>query len=135
MKRGLSIGVAASVFDVVTTQMQPAFDGRVVHPVYGTVAMVYHMEWAARKVILPFLQEDEEGIGTGVQVRHLYPAPIGTQIEVKAVCVGLLDNVINCEVQVWAGEQLLGEGRVEQRIVLRKSLHERFPEVWPLSQS
>jgi fluoroacetyl-CoA thioesterase len=131
MKKGLEIGTTARVTDVVTPTMQPAFAGAVVHPVYGTVAMVYHMEWAARQVILPFLSDDEEGIGTGVKVRHLHPAPIGTEIEAKAICTSIHDNVITCDVEVWAMNHLIGEGSVEQRIVLRKSLHERFPEVWP----
>ena len=135
MKKGLEIGTTARVADVVSPEMQPAFAGNVVHPVYGTVAMVYHMEWAARQVILPFLMEDEEGIGTGVKVRHLHPAPVGTEIEAKAVCTSIHDNIITCDVEVWAMQQLLGEGSVEQRIVLRKSLHERFPEVWPMIDS
>jgi fluoroacetyl-CoA thioesterase len=130
MKEGLKIGTTARVTDVVTSQMQPAFGGNVVHPVYGTVAMVYHMEWAARQVILPFLSDDEEGIGTGVKVRHLHPAPVGSEIEARAVCTDIHDNVILCDVEVWATGQLLGEGSVEQRIILRKSLRERFPEVW-----
>jgi len=101
-----------------------------VHDVYGTVAMVYHMEWAARRVILPFLEEHEEGIGTGVEVRHLYPAPVGAEVRAHAVCVKIQGNTVVCDVTVWNGNQQLGDGQVQQRIIGRNTLHERFPEMW-----
>lgn len=45
----------------VTEDMIAAFGGEMVHPVLSTVTMVYYMEWVGRKVILPFLEEGEEG--------------------------------------------------------------------------
>lgn len=130
MKEGLRVGLEATVTDVVATHMRPAFDGEVVHEVYGTVAMVYHMEWAARNVILPFLEEDEEGIGTGVEVRHLNPAPVGATIHATAICTSIEGHVIVCDVTVWHGNRRLGSGRVQQRIIERRVLQERFPEMW-----
>lgn len=130
MKEGLQIGTEAVVQDIVSYDMRPAFDGRVVHDVYGTVAMVYHMEWAARRVILPFLEDHEEGIGMGLEVRHLQPAPIGAMIRAKAVCTAIDGNVVVCDVTVWYGERQLGAGQVRQRILERQVLHKRFLEMW-----
>jgi fluoroacetyl-CoA thioesterase len=118
------------VEDTVNDFMLPAFDGRVVHPVYGTAAMVYHMEWAARHVILPYLDDGEEGIGTGVRVRHLHPAPKGATIRACAECTRIEDNIVICEVKVYHGDHLLGDGEVEQRIIPKRMLHERFPDCW-----
>ena len=132
MKRGLQIGTCASVRDIVTPLMQAAFGGEIVHPVYGTAAMVYHMEWAARLVILPYLEEDEEGVGTGVRLKHLSPAPVGTEIEAQAVCMKHEGNVILCDVNVFTNGELLGSGQVEQRVLPRQVLHERFPEMWTI---
>jgi fluoroacetyl-CoA thioesterase len=130
VKLGLAVGTEATVEDVVTSEMRPAFGGQVVHPVYGTSAMVYHMEWAARRVILPYLEDDEEGVGTGVMVRHLHPAPVGAIISARATCTRFEQNIVVCSVQVWQGEQLLGDGEVEQRILSRASLHDMFTELW-----
>lgn len=130
MKKGLRIGTEAFVEDVVSSDMRPSFDGRIVHDVYGTVAMVYHMEWAARRVILPYLEDHEEGIGTGVEVQHLQPAPVGAAIRAQAVCTAIEGNLILCNVTVWHGERQLGAGVVKQRILERQTLHNRFPEMW-----
>lgn len=130
MKPGLTIGTTATVEDVVTQDMQPAFGGQIVHPVYGTAAMVYHMEWAARRIILPYLEDHEEGVGTGVRVQHLYPAPVGAAIVAMARCTNVMDHVITCAVEIRANGRLLGCGEVEQRVLSREQLHERFPELW-----
>jgi len=130
VKEGLRVGSEAVVTDVVAQHMRPAFEGQVVHDVYGTAAMVYHMEWAARRVILPFLEEHEEGIGTGVEVRHLYPTPVGAEVRAHAICVTIQGNTVVCDVTVWNGNQQLGDGQVQQRIIGRNTLHERFPEMW-----
>jgi len=57
VKEGMDIGRQESIEVKVTEEMFASFEGEVVHPVYSTVAMVYHMEWVSRKIILPFLNE------------------------------------------------------------------------------
>lgn len=133
MKPGLTAGISAEVTDTVQDGMEAAFGGRIIHSVYGTAAMVYHMEWAARRVIEPYLEPFEEGIGTGVDVRHLHPAPIGAQIRARAVCTEVHGDRVSCEVEVYHDEQLLGTGTVSQRVIAKLSLHERFPELWPVA--
>ncbi len=131
MKEGLRAGVAATVEDVVTEAMRPAFNGMLIHPVYGTAAMVYHMEWAARQVILPYLEEEEDGVGTGVQVCHIHPAPVGARVLARAVCIAVEDSGrVVCNVSVWNNQVLLGEGQVEQRILLKRVLQDRFHDLW-----
>lgn len=69
---------------IVTPEMRAAFEGEVVHEVYGTTPMVGHMELAARRVILPAREEGEEGIGYKVDITHLAPAPVGSRVTVTA---------------------------------------------------
>ncbi len=61
MKEGLQIGARAEVTAKVSEEMFAQFEGQIVHRAYSTVAMVYHMEWASRKIILPYLESHEEG--------------------------------------------------------------------------
>ena len=55
MKRGMEVGREETIEIIVTEDMFASFEGEVIHPVYSTVAMTYHMEWVSRKIILPFL--------------------------------------------------------------------------------
>ena len=58
------------------------------HPVYATYWLVKHAELASRKIILPFLEPHEEGIGHEASVRHLAPALPGMRVRVRAVHEG-----------------------------------------------
>ncbi len=104
----------------VTPAMFAQFEGKVVHPVYSTAMMVYHMEWVSRLIILPFLENEEEGMGAEVSVKHLSPAPVGSELDIQANVVSLKKNVIVTNVQVKAGERMVGTGEVTQ-VVLAKS--------------
>src|SRR5215472_14146454 len=86
MREGLITGTTGAVEITVTEAMVARFDDLgLVHPVYATWMMVKHMEEASRKVILPFLEEDEDAVGHAVQVVHLAPTPVGMRVRVRAV--------------------------------------------------
>ena len=69
----------------VTDEMTVNFGelGRV-HPVYATYWMARHFEEAGRKIILPFLEEGEGGIGSEVEVNHTASALPGMTVTVTA---------------------------------------------------
>ncbi|GGL08987.1 thioesterase family protein [Deinococcus radiotolerans] len=54
------------------------------HPVYATYWMAKHFEEAGRKIILPFLEAGEGGIGTQVDVTHTASALPGMTVTVTA---------------------------------------------------
>ena len=125
MKTSLQVGQAADVTITVTEDMCPAFDEIVVHRVYSTWSMAHHMELAARKVLAPHLEEDEEGIGSHLSIDHLAPAPVGHDVRVHAEAIEVDDEGVVCEVTAWDGDRLLGRGRQVQR-VLPKSVLQRI---------
>src|SRR5574337_102694 len=85
MRDGLAPGAQAQVTIVVTPAMVAEFEELgLVHRVYSTWAMVHHMELACRKVILPYLEPDEEAVGYSVSVTHLAPTPVGMKVTVTA---------------------------------------------------
>lgn len=55
-----------------------------VHPVYATYWMAKHFEEAGRKIILPFLEDGEGGIGSQVEVMHTGPALPGMTLTITA---------------------------------------------------
>ncbi|WP_282137612.1 thioesterase family protein [Rossellomorea aquimaris] len=130
MKSGLAEGHMAIVTTEVTPSMYAQFEGGVVHPVYSTVSMVYHMEWASRKIILPYLEDHEEGMGAKVNVEHMAPAKNGSSLEIKASVIKYERNIIVTEVTVRDKEndRLIGKGEVKQVVLPKEKINERIKE-------
>jgi fluoroacetyl-CoA thioesterase len=124
MKLGIKEGLTAKVHATVTPDMFAQFEGDVVHPAYSTVSMVYHMEWAARKIILPYLEDHEEGMGGAVRVKHIAPSPEGSSITITATLSELRDNVIYTKVDVQNEKGIIGIGEVKQVILPKIKIKE-----------
>jgi predicted thioesterase len=126
MKPSLAVGNTAVVTITVTQDMCPAFDGIVVHRVYSTWSMAHHMELAARKVLAPHLDEDEEGIGSHLSIDHIGPTPVGETVRVTAEAVELGRSTLVCSVTAYHvrpdDERIVGQGTQTQRILPRKKL-------------
>lgn len=122
MKPGMSVGQTASITTAVTPDMFAQFEGEVVHPVYSTVSMVYHMEWASRKIILPYLEEDEEGMGGAVSMKHIAPSGEGTVVTVTATLSEMRSNVVMTKVEVRNEAGIIGTGEVKQVILPKEKI-------------
>ncbi|MDM7324437.1 MAG: thioesterase family protein [Thermus sp.] len=133
--RSIPIGFEAVFETVVTPEMTVNFEELgPVHPVYATYWMAKHMELAGRKIILPFLEEGEEGIGSYVEVRHLASALPGMRVRILARHERTEGNRVYASMEAYneLGD-LIGRGRTEQVIlpkakveVLFASLRERW---------
>lgn len=69
----------------VTEQMTVHFEelGKL-HPVYSTYWVAKHFEEAGRKMVLDFLEEGEETIGTQLEVNHTASTLIGMKVTITA---------------------------------------------------
>ncbi len=120
MKPGLTPGVVRELEIVVTEAMCPAFDGVIVHRCYSSWSVAHHFELAARKVLVDFLEDYEEGIGSHVCVDHLAPCPIGRTIRVRAELVEVVQGrhvKVVCDVTAHDGDRLLARGRQVQIVM------------------
>lgn len=134
MKRGMKVGREETIEISVTEDMFAAFEGEVVHRVYSTVAMTYHMEWVSRKIILPFLESDEEGMGASVQLKHFAPSPLGSKVRVIATLHEVRENVIETKVMVYNQLGLIGKGEVTQVILPKSIIAERVKKASVLTK-
>jgi fluoroacetyl-CoA thioesterase len=126
--RPIPEGYEARLGVVVSDDMTVEFgELGALHPVYATYWMAKHMEEAGRKIILPFLEPDEDGVGSALSLRHHAPVLPGARLEVIARYEKTDGNRIHarCEVRDEAGT-LVGEGSTEQVVLPRDSLTHRF---------
>lgn len=124
----IPVGYEGRVSLVVTDAMTVDFEelGRI-HPVYATYWLAKHMEEAGRKIILPFLEPGDDGIGSAVAVRHLAPAFPGMRVDVAAEHTRTDRNRVHASCRAWneLGD-LIGEGTTEQTILPRARLEARL---------
>lgn len=122
MKPGMDVGREETIEIEVTEDMLAAFNGEIVHPVYSTVSMVYHMEWVSRKIILPFLEDHEEGMGAAVQVNHIGPSPLGSKVTIRATLVEHTKNIVRTSVVASNQLGIIGKGEVKQVILPKEEI-------------
>ncbi|AEB12015.1 thioesterase family protein [Marinithermus hydrothermalis] len=127
----IPIGYQAVFETVVTPEMTVDFEelGKV-HPVYATYWMTKHMELAGRKIILPFLEEGEDGIGHEVEVRHLASALPGMRVKIVAEHLRTEGNRVYaaCRAYNELGD-LIGEGRTTQVILPKAKIQAAFDKL------
>lgn len=127
MRDGLVPGRTGEVEITVTGAMVAHFEELgLVHPVYATWSLVKHMEEASRKVLLPFLEDDEDAVGHAVNVVHLAPTPVGMRVRVRAVLERVDGRRIHCRLEASNERERIGEGTTIQIVVSRTWLREQF---------
>lgn len=125
MKPGFAPGITREIAITVTEDMCPAFGGVTVHRCYSTWSLVHHMEIAARKVLVDFLESHEEGIGAHVSVDHLAPCKLGQQVIVRAELIDVSSDHhprVVCAVTAHCGQRLLARGRQVQVVMNKDKL-------------
>jgi len=130
MRDGLVPGTAGEVRITVTDAMVANFDDLgMVHPVYSTWMMVKHLEEASRKVILPFLEDDEDALGYAIDVVHLAPTPVGMPVLARAIVEKVDGRRIYCRLEAFNAREQIGTGHNIQVVVSRTRLRERFQAI------
>ena len=71
-------------------------------------------------------QEDEEGIGTYVEVQHLSSALVGEIVLFEATIEELEKNMINCSFIATVNERVIATGRTGQKIIKKEKLNLYF---------
>jgi fluoroacetyl-CoA thioesterase len=121
MRPGPPRGETATLEVTVTTDMTAQVDGQQIHPVYGTGALVAHIEQVCRELLVPHLEPGEEGVGYHIDATHRAPVPVGATIVLTATVARVAATELICEVLVRQGARLVARGSFEQRIVDREA--------------
>lgn len=112
----------------VSNEHFPAFEGSEVHEVCSTYVLAREVEWTTRMFVIPMLEENEEGIGTMLNLDHKSPAFEGDQVKIKAIVDSMKGNELICSFSVSTGDRLIAEGKTGQKIYKRKKLKQIFSD-------
>lgn len=106
-----------------------AFASGTVHEVYATFAIARDAEWSSRLFAIEMKDDDEEGIGTMLEIKHLAPAFPGETIDYTAEIIQLNRNELICKFHAKVGERLVAEGKTGQKILKKAKLNTIFQSI------
>lgn len=129
MKPGLAIGQTQTIEIEVTPDMVTYFEGKLVHDLYSTSVLVQHMELAARRLLVPFLSDNEEAMGCNFEISHLAMTLPGMSVQIEATIVEIRDNKVVTNIEASNIRGKIARGSVTQAIVDRDWLQNRMKEI------
>jgi len=129
MKSVCAIGDIRKITKTVTEADLATFETGNVHPFYATFALGRDVEWACRQFVLDMKDDDEEGIGTFLNITHKSPAPLGDVVEIRAMLTELHGNTVNCSFVVMVSDRLVAEGTQGQKILKREKLDRLIDQI------
>jgi fluoroacetyl-CoA thioesterase len=121
MRPGPPRGATATLEVVVGDDLTARVGGEQIHPVYGTTAIVGHIEQVCRSLLVPHLEPGEEGVGASLEVHHRAPVPVGETVVLTATVATVGPTTLVCEVLVRHGTAVVARGSFEQRVVPREA--------------
>lgn len=117
MKHIFKSGDTRKYHSVVKPADVAAFHGVVVHGVCSTFALARDIEWTTRQFVLDMKDENEEGVGTFLHIRHVSPAFMGDEIIFTGVFESLAGNELICAFEARVKDRLIASGRTGQKIL------------------
>ena len=88
------------------------------------------MELAARQIIIPFLEPDEEAVGTSVCVKHIAPTPVGMRVSIQAEIKEIKNKEVICYINAFNDIGKIGEGTQTQTVLSKNKLHNKISKLY-----
>ncbi len=126
MKNPFAIGHKLFYTKAVEEADKASFETGEVHAVYSTFALGRDAEWSCRLFVLEMKEQDEEGIGTYLTIKHHSPALIGQQVEFIASLKAVNGNEIIASFEAKIGDRLIASGETGQKIIKKERLEKLF---------
>jgi fluoroacetyl-CoA thioesterase len=122
MKNIFEVGHTMRLVHTVEQGDLATFETGNVHPFYSTFALGRDAEWACRQFVLQMKEDDEEGIGTFLNIRHKSPAMLGDTVEFIATVSLLEGHQIDCSFVAKVGDRIVAKGEQGQKILKKEKL-------------
>ncbi|MGI6553627.1 MAG: thioesterase family protein [Clostridia bacterium] len=103
-------GMTADQFMLVTEKDTASSHGSGTVNVLATPAMVALMEKAAVSCVEEHLEAGQTTVGTGLEIKHLSPTPVGVEVGARATVCRVEGRLITFHVEAWDNRGKIGEG-------------------------
>ncbi len=115
------------IYDKIVSEQDTAiFHGEMLHPVYSTFALSRDFEWSSRLFFLDMKEEDEEGVGTFLQIVHRSPARIGEGVTITATIESITGNELICIIEARSVNRIIAAGKTGQKMLKKEKLRKIF---------
>jgi fluoroacetyl-CoA thioesterase len=94
--------------------------------VYATPILVGHMEGTCRDFILEHLDDNEDTVGTRVEIDHMAPTMAGMWAEIKVTIAEIQGRLVTFEFEAWDEVEPIAKGRHMRFIVDKDKTAERL---------
>ncbi len=94
-------------------------------PVLSTPSVILFLERTAVKLMQPFLEPKELTVGVNVDIEHLAPSPIGSEIICTARVIQCDGPVITFQVEARDATETVAKGLHKRRVVNASRLGDR----------
>lgn len=129
MRPGFLPPLSTTVSTVVTSDMVATLGGQKIHPVLATIRMIEWMEWAGRKLILPYLEPDEDAVGYRIDIVHKNPTGVGEEFSATASLLRVEGNRIITEVSAHNARGVIGQGTFTQVLLPKAQLQNMIDQI------
>ena len=129
MKDIFQKGDIKTFMHVVSKVDTATFESGTVHEVYSTFALGRDAEWCTRLFVLDMKEQDEEGIGTFINIQHLSPALVGSEIIFICTYEALNGNALTCSFEAKSGARVIAKGSTGQKIIKKAKLQSLFSSI------
>jgi fluoroacetyl-CoA thioesterase len=115
MKNGLAQGLTLQQTYATTLDMRAK---QLAADVFSTPAMIGLMELTCVRLVEPYLDENEQTVGTHVDVRHMAATKIGQNVTVTAEVLEVKNNKIRFAVSATNDQGVkIGEGNHRRAVI------------------
>ncbi len=94
--------------------------------VLSTPSMILFMEDTCRAFVEGYLSENQATVGTHVDVYHVRPAHIGSEVEIRSTLVQVDGRKLVFWVEAWSTGELIGYGIHERAVVDKEKFMSRL---------
>lgn len=131
MKDVFKIGSTKAFKVLVEPKDTATFINGEVHPVYATFALGRDAEWCGRLFVLEMKEDDEEGIGTFLNIEHKSPALLGQQVNFISELIEINGNEVICKFTAFVGSRIIAIGTQGQKILKKEKIERIFASLNP----